>query len=92
MRPKVVDREVVVELDLDERHLQALGTAQGGTIASVLDSAIALNKQKACRGKESRHNRLAQCPLLEVRLQGEGRGVGRPIRVGTKTVIGYGED
>jgi uncharacterized protein (TIGR00369 family) len=90
MRPKVVDREVVVELDLDERHLQALGTAHGGAIASVLDSAIALNINKKL--VEARRVAVtAQLNVHYLRPASKGRvvEVGRPIHIGTKTAVGY---
>ena len=51
MRPRIIDGDVVIELDLDEaKHLQALGVAHGGVIASILDSAIALNVSKRLVG------------------------------------------
>jgi uncharacterized protein (TIGR00369 family) len=44
MRPRIVEGDVIIEPDIDnEKHFQALGTAHGGVIASVLDAAIALN-------------------------------------------------
>ena len=44
MNPKLVNDRIVVELELDKnKHFQALGTAHGGVIATLLDSAIGLN-------------------------------------------------
>ncbi|MEM1867617.1 MAG: hypothetical protein QXY83_02105, partial [Thermosphaera sp.] len=46
MKPRFRNGEIVVELDLEEKHHQVLGVAHGGVVASVLDSAIALNVNK----------------------------------------------
>jgi acyl-CoA thioesterase len=93
MRPRIVDENIVVELDLEEeRHLQALGVAHGGVIASVLDSAIALNINK----RLARTGRVAVTAQLNVhylRPVSKGRlvGVGRPIYIGSTTAVGYSE-
>jgi uncharacterized protein (TIGR00369 family) len=93
MRPRMVGEEVVVELDLDEgKHLQALGTAHGGVIASVLDSAIALNVNKRLV-ETGRVAVTAQLNVHYLRPVSKGRlvGIGRPIYIGSKTAVGYGE-
>ncbi len=43
MRPRLEGGRVVVELEVDRRHHQAFGTAHGGVIAALLDSAVGLN-------------------------------------------------
>jgi acyl-CoA thioesterase len=93
MRPRIVDGDVVIELDLDEaKHLQALGVAHGGVIASVLDSAIALNVNKRLVGT----GRVAVTTQLNVHYlrsvcRGRLVGTGRPVYVGSRTAVGYGE-
>jgi len=93
MRPRIIGEEVVVELDLDEeKHLQALGVAHGGVIASVLDSAIALNVNKRLV-ETGRVAVTAQLNVHYLRPVSKGRlvGIGRPIYMGSKTAVGYGE-
>jgi len=93
MRPRVVDGDVVIELDLDEeKHLQALGVAHGGVIASVLDSAITLNINKRLVGT-GRAAVTAQLNVHYLRPVSKGRvvGIGRPVHIGSKTAVGYGE-
>jgi acyl-CoA thioesterase len=97
MKPRIVNGEVVVELDLDEeKHLQALGTVHGGVIASVLDATIALNIIKRLVESEGGSVRVAVTSQLNVhylRPVSKGRvvGVGRPIYIGSKIAVGYGE-
>ncbi len=93
MRPKVVGDEVVIELDLDEeKHLQALGVAHGGVIASILDSAIALNVNRRLIGT-GKAAMTAQLNVHYLRPVSRGRvvGVGRPIQIGSKIAVGCGE-
>ena len=93
MRPRIVDDNVVIELDLDEeRHLQALGVAHGGVIASVLDSAIALNVNKRLV-ETGRAAMTAQLNVHYLRAVSKGRvvGIGRPLYIGSKIAVGYGE-
>jgi uncharacterized protein (TIGR00369 family) len=66
--------------------------AHGGVIASVLDSAITLNVNK----RLVRTERVAVTAQLNVHylrpvFKGKVVGVGRPVYIGTKTAVGYGE-
>jgi uncharacterized protein (TIGR00369 family) len=97
MRPRIVEGDVIIELDIDnEKHFQALGTAHGGVIASVLDAAIALNiiKKLVEGGNESMKVVVtSQLNIHYLRPVSKGRvvGVGRPIYIGSKIAVGYGE-
>ncbi|AGK61157.1 hypothetical protein Asulf_01158 [Archaeoglobus sulfaticallidus PM70-1] len=52
MKPKLGDK-TIVELEVSEKHHQALGTAHGGVLASILDSAagLAVNRELYGSGK-----------------------------------------
>ena len=93
MKPRIVDGDIVIELDLDEgKHIQALGTAHGGVIASILDSAIALNVNKRLVGT-GRVAVTAQLNVHYLRPVSKGRivGIGRPVHIGSRIAVGYGE-
>ncbi len=51
MEIKREEKEIFVEIKVEEKHLQALGMVHGGAIASILDSAIGLNINKELVGK-----------------------------------------
>ncbi len=89
MRP-LIDENVKVEIDVAEKHKQAFGTAHGGVIASILDSAAGLivNKELLKQGKiavtaEIKVNYLK--PVKGGKLVAEGRivNIGSKIAVAT---------
>jgi|Deesub1362A_J573_1020465.scaffolds.fasta_scaffold00100_86 uncharacterized protein (TIGR00369 family) len=89
MKP-LIDENVKVEIDVAEKHKQAFGTAHGGVIASILDSAAGLvvNKELLRRGKiavtaEIKVNYLK--PVKGGKLVAEGRivNIGSKIAVAT---------
>lgn len=93
MKPKIRNGEVIIELDLEEdKHHQALGVTHGGVVASVLDSAIALNINKELI-KAGKVAVTAQLNIHYLRSISTGRiiGVGRPLHIGSRTAVGYGE-
>lgn len=92
MRPRFENGEIIVELDLDEKHRQALGVAHGGVIASVLDSAIALNINKELV-KIGKIAVTAQLSVHYLKSVSKGRvvGTGRQLYIGNRTAVGYGE-
>lgn len=92
MKPRFRDGKIIVELDLEERHHQALGAAHGGVVASVLDSAIALNVNKELI-KVGKVAVTAQLNVHFLKSISKGRvvGVGRPLYIGNRTAVGYGE-
>lgn len=92
MKPRFKDGEIVVELNLEEKHHQALGVAHGGVLASLLDSAIALNinKELIKIGKIAVTAQL-NIHYLKPVLKGRVVGIGRPLHIGNKIAVGYGE-
>ncbi|MDH5815602.1 MAG: PaaI family thioesterase [Candidatus Nezhaarchaeales archaeon] len=92
MKPRFRNGEIVVELDLEEKHHQVLGVAHGGVVASVLDSAIALNVNKELI-KVGRVAVTAQLNVHYLKPVSRGRivGVGRPLHIGNRIAVGYGE-
>ncbi len=89
MKP-LIDENVKVEIDVAEKHKQAFGTAHGGVIASILDSAAGLivNKELLKQGKiavtaEIKVNYLK--PVKGGKLVAEGRivNIGSKIAVST---------
>jgi uncharacterized protein (TIGR00369 family) len=86
----IVRENIRVEIDVSEKHKQALGTAHGGVIASILDSAAGLvvNKELLRKGKvavtaEIKINYLK--PVKSGKLLAEGRivSIGSKIAVAT---------
>ena len=93
MTPKLHGDRVVVEMEIDKgKHIQALGTAHGGAIASVLDSAIGLNVNREVV-KTGKTAVTAQLNIHYIRPVTEGKivGVGMPVHIGSKVTVGYGE-
>ncbi|WP_456329529.1 PaaI family thioesterase [Archaeoglobus sp.] len=93
MIPKLLGDRVVVEMELDKsKHIQALGTAHGGAIASILDSAIGLNVNREVV-KTGKTAVTAQLNIHYIRPVTEGKivGVGMPVHIGSKVTVGYGE-
>ncbi|MCX8172163.1 MAG: PaaI family thioesterase [Archaeoglobaceae archaeon] len=88
----VKGEEILVEIDVEEKHLQALGIVHGGAIASILDSAIGLNINKEIIGK----GKIAITSQLNVHYlrpvsHGKIRARARPLFIGSKVAVGYGE-
>ncbi|MEM2214135.1 MAG: PaaI family thioesterase [Candidatus Nezhaarchaeales archaeon] len=92
MKPRFRGGEIIIELDLEEKHHQALGVAHGGVVASVLDSAIALNINKELI-KVGKIAVTAQLDVHYLKPASKGKivGVGRPLYIGNRTAVGYGE-
>ncbi|OYT34622.1 hypothetical protein B6U96_12575 [Archaeoglobales archaeon ex4484_92] len=93
MNPKLVNDRIVVELELDKnKHLQALGTAHGGVIATLLDSAIGLN----INYKLFKMGKIAVTVQLNVQYikpvnSGKIIGEGFILYIGDKIAIGQGQ-
>lgn len=84
--------EISIVLEVQEKHLQALGVAHGGVIASVLDSAIGLNINKELVAKK----KVAVTSQLNVHylkpvLPGKIKATARPLYIGSKVAVGFGE-
>ncbi|MFN3384235.1 MAG: PaaI family thioesterase [Archaeoglobaceae archaeon] len=83
---------IAIVLEVQEKHLQALGVAHGGVIASVLDSAIGLNINKELVAKK----KLAVTSQLNVHYlkpvtPGKIRATAKPLYIGSKVAVGFGE-
>lgn len=83
---------ISIVLQVQEKHLQALGIAHGGVIASLLDSAIGLNINKELVGKK----KVAVTSQLNVHylkpvLPGKIRATAKPLYIGSKVAVGFGE-
>jgi uncharacterized protein (TIGR00369 family) len=92
MEVKRGQSEITVEIEVEEKHLQALGMVHGGAIASILDSAIGLNINKELVGK----GKLAITSQLNVHYLkpvygGRIIAKARPLFIGSKVAVGYGE-
>lgn len=77
-------------IQIDERHLQAYGTAHGGILAGLIDAAMGLAilarvPGQGCATVELKTNFLA--PALPGILVGRGR----VVRQGRKTVVAWAE-
>ncbi len=93
MKPKLEGDTVVVELEVKkDKHYQALGTAHGGVIASVLDSAIGLNLNRKLFN-EGKVAVTAQLNVHYLKPVTEGKiiGKGKIIHIGSRIAVGYGE-
>ncbi|MCS7144926.1 MAG: PaaI family thioesterase [Archaeoglobaceae archaeon] len=92
MKIKREDREISVEIDVEEKHLQALGMVHGGAIASILDSAIGLNINKELieKGKLAITSQLNVHYLKPVS-KGKIIAKAKPLFIGSKVAVGYGE-
>ncbi|MCQ4152920.1 MAG: PaaI family thioesterase [Archaeoglobales archaeon] len=92
MEIKRKEEGISVEIKVEEKHLQALGMVHGGAIASILDSAIGLNINKELIGK----GKLAITSQLNVHYLkpvsgGKIIAKARPLFIGSKVAVGYGE-
>jgi acyl-CoA thioesterase len=92
MEIKRKEEGILVEMKVEEKHLQALGMVHGGAIASILDSAIGLNINKELIGK----GKLAITSQLNVHYLkpvsgGKIIAKARPLFIGSKVAVGYGE-
>ena len=94
----VIGDNVRVEIEVQDKHKQAFGTAHGGVIASVLDSAAGLivNKELLKQGRiavtaELKVNYLK--PVTDGKLVAEGRivSIGSKIAVSTAEARQNGE-
>ncbi len=94
----VIGDNVRVEIEVQDKHKQAFGTAHGGVIASVLDSAAGLivNKELLKQGRiavtaELKVNYLK--PVTDGKLVAEGRivSIGSKIAVSTAEAKQNGE-
>ncbi|WP_202320261.1 PaaI family thioesterase [Archaeoglobus neptunius] len=93
MVPKLQGDRIIVEMRIEKnKHVQALGMAHGGAIASVLDSAIGLNVNREVV-KIGKTAVTAQLNIHYIRPVTEGKvvGVGMPMNIGGKVAVGYGE-
>ncbi len=93
MKPKLVGDEVHVELSVEpEKHHQALGTAHGGVIASLLDSAIGLSINRVLfpDGKAAVTVQL-NIHYMKPAIKGKLTAKGRILNLGTRIAVGYGE-
>jgi len=83
---------ITIILEIEEKHLQALGVAHGGVAASVLDSAIGLNinRELVLKGKVAVTSQLNIHYLKPVQ-KGRIRAVARPLYIGSKVAVGFGE-
>lgn len=92
MKIRREDKEISVEIQVEEKHLQALGMVHGGAIASILDSAIGLNinKELINEGKLAITSQLNVHYLKPV---SKGKIIARakPLFIGSKVAVGYGE-
>lgn len=88
----LVEENISVILEIEEKHLQALGMAHGGVIASLLDSAIGLNINKELVAKR----KLAITSQLNVHylkpaIKGKIVATAKPLYIGSKVAVGFGE-
>ncbi len=90
MRPRLEGDRVVVELEVGRRHHQAFGTAHGGVIAALLDSAIGLNVNVRVLPKRAVTVQLNIHYLRPV-VEGKLTGVGEVLHLGKRAAVGYGE-
>lgn len=83
---------ISIVLEVQNKHLQALGVAHGGVIASVLDSAIGLNinKELVTKKKVAVTSQLNVHYLKPVTL-GKVRATAKPLYIGSKVAVGFGE-
>lgn len=92
MEIRMGENEISVEINVEEKHLQALGMVHGGAIASILDSAIGLNinKELVEKGKLAITSQLNVHYLKPV---SKGKIIARakPLFIGSKVAVGYGE-
>jgi len=92
MKVRREENEIFVEIEVEEKHIQALGMVRGGVIASMLDSAIGLSINKELVGK----GKLAITSQLNVHYLkpvsgGKIIAKARPLFIGSKVAVGYGE-
>lgn len=83
---------ISIVLEVQEKHLQALGVAHGGVIASVLDSAIGLNINRVLVAKK----KVAVTSQLNIHylkpvVQGKIKATAKPLYIGSKVAVGFGE-
>lgn len=92
MEIKRKEEGIFVEIKVEEKHLQALGMVHGGAIASILDSAIGLNINKELieKGKLAITSQLNVHYLKPVS-GGKIIAKARPLFIGSKVAVGYGE-
>lgn len=92
MEIKRGENEILVEIQVEEKHLQALGMVHGGAIASILDSAIGLNINKELieKGKFAITSQLNVHYLKPVS-RGKITAKAKPLFIGSKVAVGYGE-
>ncbi len=92
-KPKLENGKVVVELDVSKsKHHQAFGTAHGGVLASVLDSAIGLNiNVKLLEFGKSAVTVQLNIHYLKPIVEGKIKGIGEVVYIGSKIAVGYGE-
>ncbi|MEM1671587.1 MAG: PaaI family thioesterase [Archaeoglobaceae archaeon] len=92
MEIKRGENEILVEIQIEEKHLQALGMVHGGAIASILDSAIGLNINKELieKGKLAITSQLNVHYLKPVS-RGKITAKAKPLFIGSKVAVGYGE-
>uniref|UniRef100_A0A7J2TKI6 PaaI family thioesterase n=1 Tax=Archaeoglobus fulgidus TaxID=2234 RepID=A0A7J2TKI6_ARCFL len=83
---------ISVILNIEEKHMQALGIAHGGVTASILDSAIGLNINRDLipKGKLAVTSQLNVHYLKPVQ-KGVVRATARPLYIGSKVAVGFGE-
>ncbi|RLI82588.1 hypothetical protein DRP07_04925 [Archaeoglobales archaeon] len=91
MKP-LIDENVKVEIDVAEKHKQAFGTAHGGVIASILDSAAGLvvNRELLRRGKIAVTAEIKVNYLKPVR-SGKLVAEGKIVSIGSKIAVSTAE-
>jgi acyl-CoA thioesterase len=92
MKPKIGRDRVVVELEITEKHRQAFGTAHGGVLASILDSAAGLvvNKELVKEGKIAVTAEIKVNYIKPVR-SGKIIAEGRIVNTGSKIAVATSE-
>lgn len=93
MKPRIEGDRIVIELEVERgKHFQALGMCHGGVIASVLDSSIGLNiNSKLIPQGKSAITAQLNIHYIKPTFEGKIKGTGKPIHIGSKTAVGYGE-
>lgn len=88
-----IGETISIVLEVQEKHMQALGVAHGGVIASVLDSAIGLNinRDLVAAGKVAVTSQLNIHYLKPISMGKKIKATAKPLYIGSKVAVGFGE-
>jgi acyl-CoA thioesterase len=92
MSPYIGNGKAVVELEIESKHKQALGTAHGGVIASILDSAAGLSVNSYLI-KQNKIAVTAEMNISYLKPVKEGKLIaeGKIISSGSRLLVAYSE-